>query len=93
MLLNSSQSPLLPAALPPSTFPTELTLAVGPLMSAPFEGQRAFARNLPLGLPSGLSVVYYFMSDNLVLKNLPNLKEYLEYLLSLMESFYFYPAS
>ena len=38
-------------------------------------------------------VVYYFMSDNLVLKNLPNLKEYLEYLLSLMESFYFYPAS
>ncbi len=39
------------------------------------------------------SVVYYFMSDNVVLKNLPNLKEYLEYLLSLMESFYFYPAS
>jgi len=38
-------------------------------------------------------VVYYFMSDNVVLKNLPNSKEYLEYLLSLMESFYFYPAS
>ncbi len=39
------------------------------------------------------SVVYYFMSDNVVLKNLPNSKEHLEYLLSLMESFYFYPAS
>ena len=38
-------------------------------------------------------VVYYFMSDNLVLKNLPNSKDYLESLLSLMESFYFYPAS
>jgi len=35
--------------------PTELALAVGPLMSAPFDGQMALERNWPFGPPSGLA--------------------------------------
>ena len=54
-LKYSPQSPLPSAALPPSTLPTELTLAVGPLLSAPLEGQMALERNFPLARPSGLA--------------------------------------
>jgi len=69
-----------------STFCVQVTNPAGSIMSN--------AATCTVGtLAPVLSVMYYFMSDNLVLKNLPNSKEYLECLLSLMESFYFYPAS
>ena len=54
-LRYSSQSPFPSLALPPSTLPTELALAVGPLVSAPLDGHRALDRNLPLVRPSGLA--------------------------------------
>ena len=41
------------AALPPKTLPTELTLAVGPWVSAPVEGQKALDRNCPFGAHPG----------------------------------------
>ena len=43
-LKYSLQSPCPSVDLPPNTLPTELALAVGPLISAPLDGQIAFER-------------------------------------------------
>ena len=53
------QSPAPSADIPPSAFPTELVLAVGPFTSAPFDGQIALERNWPFGLPSALAAMTY----------------------------------
>jgi len=57
-----------------STFCVQVTKPAGSTMSN--------AATCTVGAPAPvLSVMYYFMSDNVVLKNLPNLKGYLECLL------------
>ena len=58
-LLSNLPSRLCYPALPPSTLPTELALAVGPLISAPLEGHMALDRNCPLALPSALAAMTY----------------------------------
>lgn len=40
---------------PPTTLPTELVTAVGPLFAAPVEGQIAFDKKAPENLPLGVA--------------------------------------